>query len=104
MTKWRMTIDVDEDIIRRYHELTPEDPEADQTVVGDWISDLVIDAREAHRYAQKNPGPDVGAAAELLFARAGTCAAEDCNFIFVKAERLDDDAADTPTTANEDSP
>lgn len=102
---WRVEILVDDEIIRRYHELEAEDPKADQTLVSDWISDLVIDARKAHEHGQKNPGPDCAAAAELRYGRADSQYVRDGNFVFVRATRVDyNNAANAASGADEDEP
>lgn len=95
---WKMEIVVSDKVIRDYHDLASEDPETDQTLVSDWLSDLVIDAREADG---ENQYPEVAAAKQLRYGRAGGLYDGDANFVFVRATRLDNINA-TDVTAGAD--
>lgn len=95
---WVMQIAVTDEVVRRYHELTEEDPETNPGEVSDWLSDLVHDA--------VNAGLTPATETELLFCRGVTPLngdESDENFILLGSRRVDDiHAAYAASNANDD--
>lgn len=82
----RVVLFVEDELIREYHELEPQDPPTDETAVSDFLSDLV---------------EPVGGEPNITYARAHWDDAGNANFV---VESIDVGYNDDGTNAASDDP